>query len=101
MAEGEDNSDGKTIFGLFLFMNIRQGANLNDSPKYFINFSSCRRVQHHNVPYYHCTGTAQSSRGGCSRPVHKIVYLAVKRGNILVIFLLLKIISKAINVNHF
>ena len=34
----------------------------------------------------HCTRTAQSSRSGCSRRVHKIEYLAVKRGNILVIF---------------
>ena len=34
----------------------------------------------------HCARTAQSSRGGCSRRVHKIVYLAVKKGNILVIF---------------
>ena len=33
-----------------------------------------------------CTRTAQSSRGGCSRRVHKIVYLAVNKGNILVIF---------------
>ena len=39
----------------------------------------------------HCTLTAQSLRGGCSRGVHKIVYLAVYKGNILVIFLLLKI----------
>ena len=39
----------------------------------------------------HCTRTAQSSRGGCSRRVYKIVYLAVKNGNILVNFLLLKI----------
>ena len=34
----------------------------------------------------HCTQTAQSSRGGCSRRVHKIVYLAVNKGNILVNF---------------
>ena len=34
---------------------------------------------------------AQSSRGGCSRRVHKIVYLAVKKGKILVKILLLKI----------
>ena len=33
----------------------------------------------------HCTRTAQSSRGGCRRRVHKIVYLAVKKGHILVI----------------
>ena len=26
--------------------------------------------------------TAQSSRGGCSRRVHKIVYVAVKKGTI-------------------
>ena len=32
----------------------------------------------------HCTRTAQSSRGGCSRRVHKIVYIAVSKGNILV-----------------
>ena len=30
----------------------------------------------------HCTRTALSSRGGCSREVHKIVYLAVKKPNI-------------------
>ena len=39
----------------------------------------------------HCTQTAQSSHGGCSRRVHKIVYLAVKKGNILVNILLQKI----------
>ena len=39
----------------------------------------------------HCTRTAQSSRGGCSRRVHKIEYLAVKKGNILFNVLLLKI----------
>ena len=39
----------------------------------------------------HCTRTAQSSGGGCSRRVHKIEYLAVIKGNILVNFLLLKI----------
>ena len=33
----------------------------------------------------HCTRTVQSSRGGCSRRVHKIEYLAVNKGNILVI----------------
>ena len=30
----------------------------------------------------HCTQTVQSSCGGCSRRVHKIVYLAVKKDNI-------------------
>ena len=39
----------------------------------------------------HCTRTAQSSLGVCSRRVHKIVYLAVKKGNILGNILLLKI----------
>ena len=39
----------------------------------------------------HCTRTAQSSRGGCSRRVHKIEYLVVNNGNILVNVLLLKI----------
>ena len=39
----------------------------------------------------HCSRTAQSSRGGCSRRVHEIVCLAVKKGNILVNYLLLKI----------
>ena len=39
----------------------------------------------------HCIRTAKSSRGGCSRRVHKIVYLAVNKGNILVFILLLKI----------
>ena len=38
----------------------------------------------------HCTRTAQSWRGGCSRRVHKIEYLTVNKGNILVNFLLLK-----------
>ena len=37
-----------------------------------------------NCPYFtlenHCTRTAQSSLGGCSRRVYKIVYLAVKKG---------------------
>ena len=36
----------------------------------------------------HCTRTVQSSRGGYSRRVHKIVYLSVKKGTILVIFFL-------------
>ena len=39
----------------------------------------------------HCTRTVQSSRGGCSQRVNKKVYLAVNKGNILVIILLLKI----------
>ena len=39
----------------------------------------------------HCTRTAQSPHGGCSRRVHKIVYLAIKNGHILVNILLLKI----------
>ena len=39
----------------------------------------------------HCTRTAQSSRGGCSRRVHEIVYLADKKCTILVNILLLKI----------
>ena len=34
----------------------------------------------------HCTLTAQSSCGGCSRRVHKIVYQTVNKGNILVTF---------------
>ena len=33
----------------------------------------------------HCTRKAQSSCGGCNRRVHRIVYLAVKKGNILAI----------------
>ena len=40
----------------------------------------------------HCNRTAQSSRGGCSRRGHNIVYLAVRKGNILVNSLLLKIL---------
>ena len=32
----------------------------------------------------HCTRPAQSSHGGCSRRLHKLVYLAIKNGNILV-----------------
>ena len=39
----------------------------------------------------HCTRTAQSSRGGCSRRGHKIVYLAVNKGFFFFFFLLLKI----------
>ena len=39
----------------------------------------------------HCNRTAQSLHGGCSRRVHKIVYLAVKKGNIFVNILFLKI----------
>ena len=46
----------------------------------------------------HCIRTAQSSRGGCSRRVYKIMYIAVKKGNIFVIFLLLKILIA--NYNH-
>ena len=38
-----------------------------------------------------CTQTAQLSRGGCSPQVHKIGYIAVKRGYILVNISLLKI----------
>ena len=38
------------------------------------------------------TRTAQSSRGGCSRRVQKILFLAVKKDNILVTILLLKIL---------
>ena len=32
------------------------------------------------VPSTLCTRTAQSSRVGCNRPVHGIVYLAIKKG---------------------
>ena len=39
----------------------------------------------------HCTRTAQSSRGGCSRQVHTIEYIAVEKGTILVKIYLLKI----------
>ena len=39
----------------------------------------------------HSPQIAQSSRGGCSSQLHEIVYLAVKKGNILVDILLLKI----------
>ena len=39
-----------------------------------------------------CTRTAQSSRFGRNRRVHRILYLAVKKGNILVNILLLKIL---------
>ena len=38
----------------------------------------------------HCTRTAQSEHGCCSRRVHKIVYLAVNKGNIWSIFYFLK-----------
>ena len=40
-----------------------------------------------------CIRTAQSSRAGCGRRVHRTVYLTVKKGNILVNILLLKISS--------
>ena len=55
--------------------------------------SKCKKYK--NLTYWHtleshCTRTVQPSRGGCSRCVHKIVYLAVKKGNILVNILLLK-----------
>ena len=39
----------------------------------------------------HCTRTAQSFRGGCSRRVHKIMNLVAKKANILINILLLKI----------
>ena len=39
----------------------------------------------------HCTRTAKSLHGGCSGQVHKIGYLAVKKGYILVNILHLKI----------
>ena len=39
-----------------------------------------------------CTRTAQSSRGGCSRRVHKIVHLAVKKGNTLINILQVKVL---------
>ena len=48
----------------------------------------------------HCTRTVQSSRDGCSRRVHTIVYLhfvAVNKGNILVNFLFLKYSSRNIS----
>ena len=38
----------------------------------------------------HCTRTAQSLRGGCSRRVRRKVYIAVKKGNVMVNILLLK-----------
>ena len=44
----------------------------------------------------HCTRTAQSSCCGCSPRVHKIEYLAVNNGNILVNFSLLKIFIQII-----
>ena len=50
------------------------------------------RPQIYNTLEKHCTQTAQSSRGGCSQRVHKRVYLAVQKGNILVNILLLKIL---------
>ena len=34
----------------------------------------------------HCTRIAKSPRSGCSQRVHKLVYLFVNKGNILVIF---------------
>ena len=41
----------------------------------------------------HWTRTVQSSRVGCSRRVHRIVYVSVKKGNIMVNILLLKLSS--------
>ena len=43
-----------------------------------------------------CTQKLQSSRGGCSRPVHKMVYLALYKGNILINILFLKNIHREI-----
>ena len=45
----------------------------------------------------HCTRKAQSSRGGCSRRVHKKEYLADNKGNILVNILLMKIFIKLLS----
>ena len=42
--------------------------------------------------FFHCIRTAQSSRVGSNLRVHRIVYLVVKRGNILVNVVVLKII---------
>ena len=42
----------------------------------------------------HCIRTAQPSYGGCSRRVHKTVYLTDDKGNSLVNILLLKIVIK-------
>ena len=39
----------------------------------------------------HCTRTAQSSRGGHTRRVHKTEYIAIKKRNVSVNILLLKI----------
>ena len=47
----------------------------------FIDF-----LQSNNTLENHCTRTVQSSRVGCSLRVHRIVYLAVKKGNVLVKF---------------
>ena len=47
----------------------------------------------------HCTRTAQSSHGGCSPWGHRPVHLAVNKGNILVIFVLLKYSSRIIITN--
>ena len=38
----------------------------------------------------HCNRTVQSLRAGCSRREHKIVYLAVKKGNIFVNIIVLE-----------
>ena len=46
---------------------------------------------HHTTLDSHCTRAAQLLHGGCSQQVHKIVYLAVKKGFILVKILPLKI----------
>ena len=53
--------------------------------------STHKRTRHNCTLEKHCIRTSHSLRGGCSRRVHKIVYLAVKKGNILVNILLLKI----------
>ena len=65
-----------------------------------IAFSQCESGlvdyhRYHITLENHCTRTAQSSRGGCNRQVHKIEYLAVEKGNILV-NILLSLINPAV-----
>ena len=63
---------------------------------YKIQMGTVRKMLYNNSGTFitlenHCTQTVQSSRGGCSRQVHKKEYLAVNKGNILVNVLLLTI----------
>ena len=61
--------------------------------RHFSRFEAHIKVTGINRLENHCTQTVQSSHVGCSRRVHRIVYIAVKKGNLFVNILLLKKIS--------